>query len=86
VTRLGLGCYELSLSDSQKQAGETLQTAVQQGINYIDTTPLNCFGLSEERLDKALRDCDQEKLVISTKVGVVRDPRNGGGSVSMVRD
>jgi D-threo-aldose 1-dehydrogenase len=79
VTKLGLGCYELSLSDTQKQAEETLNTAIQQGVNYIDTAPLYGFGLSEERLGKALRQHVRESLVISTKVGVILTPgkRNG---------
>jgi D-threo-aldose 1-dehydrogenase len=86
VTRLGLGCYELSLSATQEQAEETLRAAVQQGVNYIDTAPLYGFGLSEERLGKALCLHDREKLVISTKVGVILDPSRGKGSESMVRD
>ena len=87
VTKLGLGCYELSLSDTQQQAEETLDTAIQQGVNYIDTAPLYGFGLSEERLGKALhrhaRERVRESLVISTKVGVILTPGNRN---EMLRD
>jgi D-threo-aldose 1-dehydrogenase len=86
VTRLGLGCYELSLSSSAEEAEETFQTAVNQGINYIDTAPLYGFGLSEERLGRALKNWDREMLVISTKVGVLLTPGMVGCHDSMVRD
>jgi len=74
VTRLGLGCSGLARSETVEQSVETFQTAINQGINYIDTAPLYGQGKSEARLGKALQTFDREKLVISTKVGRLLRP------------
>ena len=86
VSKLGLGCYELSLSGSQREAEETIRTAVNQGVTYLDTAPLYGFGLSEERLGKALSGDIREKLIISTKVGVLLDQKNRKDGTVFRRD
>jgi D-threo-aldose 1-dehydrogenase len=78
VTNLGLGCSGLPRSQTINQAIETFQTAIKQGINYLDTAPLYGRGKSETRLGKALSNYYGEKLVISTKVGrMLRVPSGG---------
>jgi D-threo-aldose 1-dehydrogenase len=74
VTRLGLGCSGLARSETVEEAIQTFQTAMNQGINYIDTAPLYGRGRSETRLGKALQDFDREDIVISTKVGRLLQP------------
>lgn len=54
----------------------TVQSALAEGILYIDTAPHYGFGLSEKRLGAALAELDpKRKVVISTKVGRRLDPR-----------
>jgi D-threo-aldose 1-dehydrogenase len=74
VTRLGLGCSNLAHSETIEEAVKTFQTAMDQGIKYIDTAPLYGQGRSEARLGKALQSFDREKIVISTKVGRLLQP------------
>ncbi len=89
VTRLGLGCSGLARSETVERAVETFQTAMGQGIKYIDTAPLYGRGRSEVRLGKALQGFDREKIVISTKVGRMLQPTNNyeeGPEYSPVHD
>ncbi len=54
----------------------TVQSALAEGILYIDTAPHYGFGLSEKRLGAALAELDpQRRVVVSTKVGRRLDPR-----------
>jgi aryl-alcohol dehydrogenase-like predicted oxidoreductase len=49
----------------------TIQSALDRGINFIDTAPVYGFGHSEEIVGKALKDYVQrENVVIATKVGL----------------
>ena len=50
-------------------AEAAVRFAYEQGIRYFDTAPLYGYGLSEERLGKALAGLADKKLRISTKVG-----------------
>ena len=89
VTRLGLGCSGLARSETREQAAETFLTAMNQGINYIDTAPLYGLGSSEERLGGVLPEVDRDRLVISTKVGRMirsKEQADGGNSVDLVYD
>lgn len=45
---------------------KTIQTAIDQGINLIDTAPVYGFGHSEEVVGKAVKD-RRSKVLISTK-------------------
>lgn len=54
----------------------TIQSALAEGILYIDTAPHYGFGLSEKRLGAALAELDPRRsVVLSTKVGRRLDPR-----------
>ena len=89
VTRLGLGGAPLSgmvLGDglyggtASDEAGRIIRRALELGINYFDTAPLYGVGRSEVRYGAALRDVDRDSYFISTKVGRVLDPVEGGMS------
>lgn len=56
--------YELP---SDKEINLLLKLAFEQGINLLDTAP--AYGLSEERLGKALTNYHRHDLVIASKVG-----------------
>jgi len=51
--------------------------ALALGIRYFDTAPYYGYGLSEERLGRALRMAERATFAISTKVGRLLTPRAG---------
>src|SRR5258708_31116061 len=59
-------------------AEAAVRFAYEQRIRYFDTAPLYGYGLSEERLGKALAGLADGEVRISTKVG--RRIRQAGGS------
>lgn len=64
-----------------EESERVLKTAIEHGINFIDTANTYGKGLAEEYLGKMLK-ADREKVVISTKVGNNRGegPNLHGGS------
>jgi len=72
VSRLSLGTAALgglytSVSDSD--CTDTVLTAIDNGINFIDTAPHYGKGISEVRIGKAIAGRDRSTFVISTKIG-----------------
>lgn len=50
---------------------DVIQTAVDLGINLIDTAPGYNFGNSEVIVGKALKQLDRSKVILETKCGIV---------------
>jgi aryl-alcohol dehydrogenase-like predicted oxidoreductase len=48
----------------------TIRSAVDRGINLIDTAPVYGFGRSEEMVGEALAEIQRDKVLIATKVGL----------------
>ena len=72
VSVLGLGCAALGGVYGElreKDAIETLHTALDEGINYLDTAPLYGETRSETMVGKALKGVNRERYVLSSKVG-----------------
>lgn len=72
VSRLSLGTAALGglyTTVSDADCTDTVLTAIDNGVNFIDTAPHYGKGTSEIRLAKALAGRDRSSLVISTKVG-----------------
>jgi len=72
VSRLSLGTAALGglyTSVSDQDCTATVHTAIDNGINFIDTAPHYGKGTSEVRLGKALGGRDRSTFVISTKIG-----------------
>jgi len=75
VSRVALGTWAIGGwmwggTDDQESAA-TIRTAVERGINLIDTAPVYGFGHSEEVVGKALADAGLRScVVIATKVGL----------------
>ena len=69
VSRLALGTYELR-SASLHQAEQILNTALEGGVNYIDTAP--CYGQSEELIGKILH-ARRDQFLLASKCGCVLD-------------
>ena len=55
----------------EENAISTIQHALDNGINLIDTAPVYGFGKSEEIVGKALKQYgNRERVVLATKVGL----------------
>ncbi len=72
VSRLSLGTAALGglyTSVSDADCTDTVLTAIDNGINFIDTAPHYGKGVSEVRIGKAIAGRDRSTFVISTKIG-----------------
>jgi aryl-alcohol dehydrogenase-like predicted oxidoreductase len=69
VSKLGIGLSEIGFNlsiDDQAQATEVINSALDQGINFLDTAA--CYGLSEEQLGAAVSH-RRDEFVLATKAG-----------------
>lgn len=86
IAALGIGCWAiggpfqneqgnyLAYGDvDDKESIETLRTAIDLGINLIDTADVYGCGHSEWIIGKAIKDYDREQLIIATKFGSTFD-------------
>jgi D-threo-aldose 1-dehydrogenase len=64
---------------SDEDARAAVDAAWDAGARYFDTAPHYGLGLSERRLGAALADRPRDEFVVSTKVGRVLEPYDGGG-------
>lgn len=72
ISRLSLGTAALGglyTSVSDADCTDTVLTAIDNGINFIDTAPHYGKGVSEVRIGNALAGRDRSTFVISTKIG-----------------
>jgi aryl-alcohol dehydrogenase-like predicted oxidoreductase len=69
VPAFSLGGYPLGWggAEDEKAAIEAVRYAIEQGLDYIDTSP--GYGDSERRIGVALEGVPRQSLVISTKTG-----------------
>lgn len=72
VSAIALGCMRLGGLDV-KQAKEFIETALENGINYIDHADIYGGGYCEELFGKAvnLKGNEREKFFIQSKCGIV---------------
>jgi aryl-alcohol dehydrogenase-like predicted oxidoreductase len=75
ASRIGLGTWAIGGwmwgGSNAREAVRTIQTAVDQGINLIDTAPAYGFGRSEELIGRALETGGRRaRTIIATKAGV----------------
>ena len=77
TSRLGIGLaevgYELSLKD-QKQASAVIHSALDQGINFLDTAA--CYDLSEELIGNGVAD-RRDEFFLATKAGHITGESKG---------
>ena len=81
VTRLGFGGAPLGglfTGIDEGTATDTVLAAYDSGIRYYDTAPFYGHGKSEGRLGSVLRQYPRDDFVLSTKVGRVLVPAEGG--------
>src|ERR687884_235544 len=75
ASRIGLGTWAIGGwswgGTDESDAIATIRSAVENGINFIDTAPIYGFGRAEEIIAKALSDSRlREDVIIATKVGL----------------
>ncbi len=74
ISEIGLGAWQLGQNSGWKsmtenEAIQLVHKSLDLGINFFDTAPNYGHGTGEERLGKALKGVDREKIVINTKFG-----------------
>jgi aryl-alcohol dehydrogenase-like predicted oxidoreductase len=73
VSRVALGTWAMGGlmwgGTDESQSIATIHTALEQGINLIDTAPVYGFGVSEEIVGKALGGI-RSSAIVATKVGL----------------
>ena len=77
ISRLSLGTAAfggLYTSVSDQDCSDTLITALDAGINFVDTAPHYGKGTAERRIGRALADRARSSFILSTKVGRVLVP------------
>ncbi|MBB5892189.1 aldo/keto reductase [Kutzneria kofuensis] len=82
ISGLGFGgapIANLYAEVSDEDARATVDAAWDAGVRYFDTAPHYGLGLSERRLGAALVSRPRDEFVVSTKVGRVLEPHDGGG-------
>jgi len=75
ASRVGLGTWAIGGwmwgGTDERNAIDTILSALDRGITLIDTAPVYGFGQSEELVGKALDEADRrEDVVLATKVGL----------------
>lgn len=81
VSAIGLGCMGMSEfygPGNDQQSLETLATALDQGIDFLDTADMYGFGHNEELVGRFLQG-RRERVVLATKFGIVRNRDNPAG-------
>ena len=66
VTKIGFGGIPIQRV-TETQAVELVQRAIDLGINWVDTA--NGYGVSEERIGKAIKKYPRDKILLFTKGG-----------------
>jgi len=87
VSEIGLGANSFGMPGrrDRPESAAIIHSAIDNGINFIDTSNVYAQGLSEEYIGHALKD-RRDEMLIGTKFGSMRrqGPNNFGGSRNFV--
>ena len=84
VTVLGLGTATLGnlyAPVSDADAHDTVKTAFDAGVRFVDTAPFYGHGWSEHRVGGAMRSYERDDIVLSTKIGRLLKPKDPGKAI-----
>jgi aryl-alcohol dehydrogenase-like predicted oxidoreductase len=83
VSAIGLGCMSMSGTYGQSDDAQSIAVvhhALEQGVNFIDSSDMYGWGHNEELLGRALKG-KRGNVVLSTKFGQVQSPDGKGNLV-----
>src|SRR5215471_15325961 len=85
ITRIGIGTAPIGSTpdwriywgpQNENEAIRTIQTALDLGINWIDTAPFYGWGRAEQLVGKAVRG-RRDRVYLFTKCGTLRNEQEG---------
>ncbi len=82
VSEISFGAWAIGSawgSVSDEDALAALHTAIESGVNFIDTADVYGDGLSEQRIARALKDHPGEEIHVVTKAGRRLNPHTAEG-------
>jgi len=84
VSAIGLGCVGMSQAygpADESQSMETMQCALDQGIDLFDTSDLYGVGQNEELIGRFLKQAGRQRVFLATKFGSIPAGADGMPSV-----
>lgn len=82
VSSLSIGTWALGGQNYGKvdrnESIKAIRTMIDHGVNLIDTAPCYGNGASEMLVGEALKEVPRDKILVSTKFGLVPNIYNGG--------
>lgn len=77
ISRLGLGCMQMSCRRNPENSKKTIHAAIDAGITLFNTGEFYNVGESEMIVGEALREVPRDSYFLAVKFGVLPSP--GGG-------